>query len=79
MVLKPVQIREMSDDELRQKIDLLGQELYQLRTQARSGRIDKPHKISQTRKELARVLTILNERKRGTDAERHAEQTRKSE
>lgn len=62
MTLKPAQIRDMTDDELRQKVDTLRKELFDLWTQVKSGRAEKPHRISQARKELARVLTILRER-----------------
>ena len=64
MTLKPEQIREMTDDELRQKVEALRKELFDLRTQVKSGRAEKPHRISQARKEIARALTVLNERKR---------------
>lgn len=63
MTLKPAQIREMTDDELRQKIESLMKELFDLRTQVKAGRVEKPHRISLARKEMARVLTVLNERK----------------
>ena len=69
MVLKPGQIREMTDDELRQKIDSLKKELFDLRSQIKSGRVEKPHRVSQAKKELARILTILNERKHTTTTE----------
>ena len=64
MSLKPAEIREMTDDELRQKLDDLYKELFNLRTQARSGRIEKPHLINRARKDMARILTILNERQK---------------
>jgi len=63
MPLKTSQIREMTDDELRHKAEALRKDLFELVTQAKSGRAEKPHRINQTRKELARVFTILNERK----------------
>ena len=63
MVLKTSQIREMTDDELRQKTEALRKEIFELVTQAKSGRAEKPHRISQAKKELARVITILNEKK----------------
>ncbi len=62
-MLKTAQIRDMTDDELRQRMEGLRKELFDLRTQVRAGRVEKPHKISLARKDMARILTILNERK----------------
>lgn len=62
MSLKPEQIREMAEEELHQKVDALRKELFELKSQVSFGRIEKPHRISLAKKDLARVLTIINER-----------------
>ncbi len=62
MALKPKELKELTKEELIHKSETLRKELYGLRTQVRSGRVDKPHKIGETRKDLARVLTILNQK-----------------
>ena len=64
MMLKPAEIREMAEDELRQKIDSLRKELFELRTEVSSGRVEKPHRIRQAKRELARILTILKEKEK---------------
>lgn len=65
MRLKASQLREMTDEELTQKMGAVKKELFDLRHQAKLGRVDKPHRISEARKEIARIETILNERRGG--------------
>ncbi len=62
MPLKPSEIRNLSVDELKMKYDSLSQELFNLRQQARTGKLEKPDRILQTKKDIARILTILNEK-----------------
>ncbi len=64
MPLKPPEIRDLSVDELKTKYTGLLQELFNLRQQARTGKLEKPDKIRQTRKDIARILTILNEKEK---------------
>lgn len=54
----------MSVEELRQRHRELEQELFTLRQQVVGGQLEKPHRIRELRREIARVLTVLNERKR---------------
>ena len=61
-MLKPNELRNMTVDEVRQKLDVLKKDLYSLRTEAKAGRIEKPHKISVTRKDIARCETIIREK-----------------
>ena len=62
--MKASQIREMTPAELRQKYSELQQELFHLRFQAASGQIEKPHLIKETKRDIARVLTIMKEGKK---------------
>ncbi len=64
MPLKPSEIRNLGADELRTKYNSLLQELFNLRQQARTGKLEKPDRILQTRKDIARILTILNEKEK---------------
>ena len=57
------QIRELSDAELVQKEKDLKQELFNLRFQAATGQLDNPVRIREVRKTIARVKTIITERK----------------
>ena len=61
-MIKANELRNMTPDEIRQKMDALKKELYNLRTEANLGRIEKPHKISEARKDIARCETILKEK-----------------
>ena len=62
MMLKPNELRNMTVDEIKLKIEALKKDLYSLRTEAKAGRIEKPHKISDARKDIARCETIIREK-----------------
>ena len=61
-------IRKMTDEDLSSKVYELKNELLSLRFQAKVGQLDNGNKITVTRKEIARVLTAINERKKATKA-----------
>ena len=54
--------REMSDDELQQKAQELGEELFNLRFQLSMGVAKNPARVAIARRDLARAQTILRER-----------------
>lgn len=60
--MKVKQIRDLSDDELMQKIKDLKGELFNLRFQAATGQLDNPMRIREVRKTIARIKTVLTER-----------------
>ncbi len=60
--MKASELRELTDDELRQKEDELADQLFALRLQKSIGQLEKPSRIRNARVELARVLTVLRER-----------------
>ena len=55
------ELRERSVDELRKTLGDLEEQLFKLRFQKSTGQIENPQKIRQVRKDIARVLTVLNE------------------
>ena len=57
-------IRKLSNEELGSKVFELKNELLSLRFQAKAGQLDNGNKITNVRKEIARVLTVVNERKK---------------
>ncbi|MGI6486255.1 MAG: 50S ribosomal protein L29 [Tepidanaerobacteraceae bacterium] len=61
--MKVKQIRDLSDDELTLKIKNLKEELFNLRFQAATGQLDNPMRIRQVRKTIARIKTVLAERR----------------
>ncbi len=64
--MKAADLREMTREELRDKEVELAQQLFNLRLQKVTGQLENPAKVSQARRDLARVLTVLGER-RGAD------------
>jgi large subunit ribosomal protein L29 len=59
--VKADQIREMSADELRGKERELQEQLFRLRLQKSIGQLDNALKIRETRRDIARVKTILRQ------------------
>ena len=57
--------KNMTDAELNQKAGSLKEELHKVMFEAKSGRLDKPHRISSCKKDIARCNTIMRERKSG--------------
>jgi ribosomal protein L29 len=53
----------MSKDELAAKEKSLNDELAKLNLQRYTGSVEKPHKFVLIRKDIARIRTILNEKK----------------
>ncbi len=64
--MKAVELRKLSDEELNEKIKAGKAELLNLRMQNARGSLEKPDKINLLKKDIARMLTILNERKNET-------------
>jgi len=63
--LKPDEIRAMSLEERLKLLSELRIELAKLREQARVGTLTNVSKIRIIRKNIARILTIINEEKKG--------------
>ncbi|MGB2706397.1 MAG: 50S ribosomal protein L29 [Candidatus Omnitrophota bacterium] len=63
MGIKPSDIRNMTEEEIGNKIISLREELFKLRFEQKTGRVEKPHRIEETRREVARCYTILAEKK----------------
>ena len=60
--MKAEKWREMSDDELGQKLQELGEELFNLRFQLSMGVAKNPSRVQQAKRDLARINTLLRER-----------------
>jgi len=61
-MMTATELRELPDDELRQKLDESKEELFNLRFQVVTGQLDNPRRIKEVKREIARVLTVLRER-----------------
>ena len=58
------ELREKSVDELQSRERDLAEQLFKLRFQRATGRIESPAKMRQVRREIARIQTLLNEKAR---------------
>ena len=61
--MKASELRDLTQEELRQKEEELADQLFALRLQKSIGQLEKPSRIRNARVELARVLTVLRERR----------------
>ncbi len=59
------EIRELSDADLNKEIDSLKEELFNLRFQQATGLLENPARMKEIRKTIARIKTVLAERKQG--------------
>jgi len=62
--MKPHEIREMTIEEIERYLRELKDKYFDLRIQKVMGSLTNPMEIRKTRREIARVLTILNEKKK---------------
>jgi large subunit ribosomal protein L29 len=60
--MKTAEIRNLSVQELENKLKELKEELFNLRFQHTINQLENPHKIADVKKEIARVKTVLNEK-----------------
>lgn len=63
--MKTNELRGLTTEELNKKVLECKEELFSLRMQKATGILEKPSRINELRKEVARIKTILNERKEG--------------
>ena len=62
--MKADELRDLSEGELREHLATARRELFGLRFQRATGRIESPAKMRQVRREIARIKTLLNEKAR---------------
>lgn len=63
--MKAAEIREMRDDELRDKLDDIQKQLFALRGQAVTEKLEDSHAIRNVRRDIARIKTIMREKQLG--------------
>jgi large subunit ribosomal protein L29 len=56
------ELRDLNDVELSERHDELKEDLFNLRFQLATGQLDNPTLLKQTRRDIARVLTVQRER-----------------
>jgi len=59
--MKAGEIREMNLEEMQQKAKDLREELFNLRFQHEIGQLENPKRMQQTRRDIARIKTIIRE------------------
>ena len=62
--MKAKELRELTTEELLKKEDELKTELYNLRFANATGNLEKPSKIKEDRKTIARIKMIISEREK---------------
>ncbi len=64
--MKARELRQLSEDELRKKEQELRQELFNLRFQKETHQLENVMRIRQVRRDIARVLTVINEKRKAS-------------
>jgi large subunit ribosomal protein L29 len=63
--MKASDVRAKTDDELKQQVEDLNKEAFNLRFQRASGQLENTARVRQVRRDIARIKTILGERAKG--------------
>ncbi len=63
--MKASELRELPDQELHRQLQRLKEELFNLRFQQATGRLENPMRLRQVKRDIARVKTVLRERELG--------------
>ena len=60
--MKASEVRAMSVEELNTKLDALKKDLFMLRMQHATNQLDNPQKLVETKRDIARVKTMIREK-----------------
>jgi large subunit ribosomal protein L29 len=60
--MRPADVRDMTDGELREHVQTARRELFGLRFQHATGELDDTASLKKAKKEVARALTVAGER-----------------
>jgi len=60
--MRATELRELTVDELGQRESELKRKLFNLRFQRASGELDNTAELKKTRRDIARVMTVIRER-----------------
>jgi large subunit ribosomal protein L29 len=61
--MKASEARDLTEDQLNDRLLLLKKEQFNLRFQRASGQLEKTARIGEVRKDIARIKTILTQKK----------------
>ena len=62
--MKAAELRSMSVEALESKVKELKAELFNLRFQLAINQLDNPHNMTEVKRDIARVMTVLQEMKK---------------
>lgn len=66
-MLKAKDLRDQSPEELEANLVDLSKELFQLKNQFKlTKKLEQPHRLRELRRDRARILTVLGEKKRAS-------------
>ncbi len=60
--MKATELKALTVEELNAKLTELKEELFNLRFQHAINQLDNPHKMTEVKRDIARVLTVLREK-----------------
>jgi len=60
--MKASEVRDLTIDELKDKLLLLKKEQFNLRFQTASGQLEKTDRVAKVRRDIARIKTIMSEK-----------------
>ena len=66
--MKATELSKLTSAELTSKLKELKSELFNLRFQNAINQLDNPHKIAEVKKDIASVMTVLQEKKNAEKA-----------
>jgi large subunit ribosomal protein L29 len=61
---KATDLRAKTEDQLSEQLGNLKREAFNLRFQAATSQLEKPSRVKEVRKDIARIKTLQNERSR---------------
>jgi large subunit ribosomal protein L29 len=64
-MLKVAELKELSIEELAEKVNGLKKDLMQLRFQHKTGKLERHSAMKEAKRDIARAKTLINEKKRG--------------
>tara|TARA_B100000886_G_C20243680_1_gene415699 strand:+ start:520 stop:723 length:204 start_codon:yes stop_codon:yes gene_type:complete len=67
MVMKAIELREKTTDQLREELASLKKESFNLRFQQATGQLENTSRMRSAKRAAARVLTILNEKSKASE------------
>ncbi|MCB9757226.1 MAG: 50S ribosomal protein L29 [Candidatus Omnitrophica bacterium] len=62
--MKIKELRELGPEDLINKEKVLKKELFELKYQRKTGRVEKPSRFKLIRRDIAKILTVMNEREK---------------